>query len=109
MEYDEFSRFPANMPYPGIGYAIEYLGLPLYAMLVLVASTVFEAMRGILAIRKDVTDSVLYYAAIFLPFLIGLQYKLRTASRLCYLLVIIYFTQAIVRRIVLRCPKGVLA
>ena len=98
-EYDAQNRFRANVPYPGFGYALAYLGTVRYLVIVFLTSLTFMSFRKYLSTRRDIFEGVLCFAFFIFPFLILLQYNLRTGSRLIYLLAFIFFAVALLRRV----------
>lgn len=100
--YDAANRFRVNVPYPGFGYAISYLGSAVYMGAVAVTFFSVELVRSWVITRRDLLDRILYYGWVFLPFLVSLQYNLRTASRLFYLFLAIYFVFGVGRRFRIR-------
>ncbi|MCW1933778.1 hypothetical protein [Pararhodobacter zhoushanensis] len=103
-EYDLNSRFRTNIPYSGFGYALQFLGLTLYSLLVGATAFCYELFRGIFATRRDMIEKSLFYASLLVPFLVMLQYNLRTSSRLIYVFIALYFLFAIGRRIRFHLP-----
>ncbi|WOD41091.1 hypothetical protein [Nodosilinea sp. E11] len=98
LEYDSINRFRVNIPYPGFGYSLAYFGFYGYSFIVFTSATVLCLLRTILSTKRDIVELILFYSVVFLPFLIFLQYNLRTGSRLFYVFVIVYFFVAIGRR-----------
>lgn len=97
--YDSATRFRVNIPYPGFGYAINAVGAGTYGVMIFCLYFVIQALRNIVVTRRDFIESALYHALIFLPFLLSLQYNLRTSARLFYLLLGVYFLVAGARRL----------
>lgn len=96
--YDAENRFRKNIPYPGFGYSLKYLGSVMYGCAVFVLFFAVEVMRRTLVTRRDALEKLLYYGWVFIPFLVSLQYNLRTATRLGYLLVAVYLLHGVIRR-----------
>lgn len=97
-EYDAHMRFRANIPFSGFGYAVLFLGPVLYAAMVFATSFVFFTARRLFVTRKDLFERVACFAVVVFPFLILLQYNLRTGTRLAYTFVALYFMVSLVRR-----------
>jgi len=100
--YDTANRFRTNIPYPGLGYAISFLGPMGYLAAVFASSLLFASLRNLLSTRRDIIEQSLLLAFLQLPFLILTQYNLRTGSRLIYVMAFIYFAVAVGRRIKLK-------
>lgn len=98
LEYDAINRFRVNIPYPGFGYSLSYFGFYRYLFIVFTTATVLCLLRAIFSTKRDIIELISFYSVVFLPFLFSLQYNLRSASRLFYILVIAYFLVAIGRR-----------
>lgn len=105
-EFDAATRFRANVPYPGFGYAIAFLGPVPYLLFVFVGSLGLGALRQIVATRRDAVERGLFLASIALPFLISLQYNLRTATRVGYFLLVLYVAASLIRRLRFRAVKA---
>ncbi|WP_090208547.1 hypothetical protein [Yoonia litorea] len=101
-EFNSTHRFRANIPYPGFGYAISYMGPFLYIGAVFLSSFGFLLARKYLSTRRDIFEAILCFSFFAFPFLIQLQYNLRTGTRLIYVFAAVYFIVAILRRIRLR-------
>lgn len=102
IEFDEHMRFRKNIPYSGFGYALLYLGLPTYFCVVFLISVLFLLGRRLISRKRDMIDSILCYSFFVFPFLISLQYNLRTTTRLAYLAALLYVAVSIARRIKVR-------
>ncbi|NKX41416.1 hypothetical protein HGG71_08025 [Rhodobacteraceae bacterium R_SAG2] len=100
--FDAANRFRANMPYSGFGYALSYLGGLKYLGAVFLSSALFLLARKSISTRRDILEALLCFSFFSFPFLLLLQYNLRTGTRLIYGLAIFYFTIAVLRRIRVR-------
>lgn len=100
--YDAHSRFRRNIPYSGFGYAINFLGPTVYLIAVYLSTLGFLAMRWVMSTRRDLLEGILCVAFFVFPFLILMQYNLRTGSRLIYVFAFLYFAVAIGRRLTFR-------
>ncbi|MBE0453125.1 hypothetical protein [Roseovarius autotrophicus] len=98
-EYDAFMRFRKNIPYPGFGYAVLSLGLPIYLLIVFITSSVFLLIRSYLKAKDDLIDRIVCFCFFVFPLLILLQYNLRAGTRMIYVFAAIYFISVIVRRV----------
>lgn len=98
VEFDAQNRFRANIPYPGFGFALSFLGLWLYLLTVGLAYMTIGLLRNVLVTRRDAVEQLMLYAVVFLPFVVGLQYNLRTASRIFYFFIGLYFIVGVLRR-----------
>lgn len=101
-EFSVSNRFRLGIPYSGFGYALGYLGLWLYISIVFSASMVFLIGRKFLSKKRDIFEAILCFSLFAFPFLVMLQYNLRTGSRMIYILTIVYFATAIGRRLKFR-------
>lgn len=100
--YDAHSRFRTNIPYSGFGYAIIFLGPTVYLLVVYLSALSFLSARWALSTRRDLLEGILCVAFFVFPFLILMQYNLRTGSRLIYVFAFLYFAVAIGRRLTFR-------
>lgn len=97
--YDSVNRFRVNIPYPGFGYALSYLGIWLYIGMAFFVHLGIELLRTAGGCRAHWQENIIYYGWLFLPFLVSLQYNLRTASRLFYVFLIVYIVYVVAARI----------
>ncbi|MBR9847007.1 MAG: hypothetical protein GYB35_13280 [Algicola sp.] len=100
--FDAFSRFRKNVPYPGFLYSIKAISASGYFMLVFLLTLALGVLRQVVSTRRDILEKVLLAAMIILPFLLSLQYNLRTTTRILYVLVLLYFVISLARRFILR-------
>ncbi|MEQ8293719.1 MAG: hypothetical protein RIA08_16070 [Roseovarius sp.] len=96
--YDAHSRFRNNIPYSGFGYAIIFLGPTIYLLVVYLSALSFLSARWVLSTRRDLLEGILCVAFFVIPFLVLMQYNLRTGSRLIYVFAVLYFAVALGRR-----------
>ncbi|MCP3432391.1 hypothetical protein [Stutzerimonas stutzeri] len=99
--YDAANRFRVNIPYPGFGYALSFLGSGVFLLVLFFQFLAFFSLRRILVTRRDIVDNVVLAVVVLVPFLVVLQYNLRTGTRLLYAMTFLYFTVSVLRRVVL--------
>ncbi|WP_435201448.1 hypothetical protein [Qipengyuania sp. 902] len=93
-QYDALNRFRTNIPYSGFGYALSYLGPVRYLAFVFVSSLAFLAARKRVSKKRDIFEAILCFGVFVFPFIILLQYNLRTGTRIAYVFLIFYFLLA---------------
>ena len=100
--YDATNRFRANIPYSGFGYALAHMGGVQYITFVLFSSLAFLIARKIFSVKRDIYEAILCFGVFVFPFIILLQYNLRTGTRIAYTFIAVYFVVAIWRSSVIR-------
>lgn len=98
-EYDDHSRFRRNIPYPGLGYIYLQLGHLGHIFVVYITAAAFLLYRRIIMRNFDLVEAVICFSFFIFPFLILLQYNLRTGMRLIYMFIFFYTLFAVWRRI----------
>lgn len=98
-DFDAANRFRANIPYSGFGYAFKHLGAITYFALTFCAAICFLCLRSLFSTRRDILEKILCFAFFVFPFLLLLQYNLRSGFRMIYVLGGAYFAIAILRRL----------
>lgn len=97
-QYDSFNRFRKNVPYSGVGYLWAYLGPTVYFVIVFLSTLAILTARKIVSETRDVFELILCSAMFLFPFIIMLQYNLRTGTRVAYALIFVYFVVALLRK-----------
>lgn len=95
--YDATNRFRANIPYSGFGYALAHMGGGRYLTFVFLSSVAFLMMRKMFSLKRDIYEAILCFGVFVFPFIILLQYNLRTGTRIAYTFIVVYFLVSIWR------------
>lgn len=95
--YDSLNRFRTNIPYSGFGYTLAHVGAISYLAFVFISSLAFLILRKFISVKRDIYEATLTFGVFAFPFIILLQYNLRTGTRIAYAFLVVFVLVAIWR------------